>query len=158
MGMLKLTLKWCISFWWHETQLRASILPFILPHFYPMKCHCNRFFVTVSRGVLIVMNRGLPKLSLLPTVTVTAVTPKTVLLLLYPFSIYAFVRRTEWERESLDASLSGLQYSHTLFNSEGKSALIQHRWDLLMKFPHAAFFLQSTSTTNPEILSRSRVK
>ena len=31
-------------------------------------------FVTVSRGVLLVMNRGLPKLSLQPTVTVTAVT------------------------------------------------------------------------------------
>ena len=28
------------------------------------RCHCNRFFVTVSRGVLLVMNRGLPKLSL----------------------------------------------------------------------------------------------
>ena len=27
-------------------------------------CHCNRFFVTVSRGVLLVMNRGLAKLSL----------------------------------------------------------------------------------------------
>ena len=37
-------------------------------------CQCNQFFVTVSRGVLLVMNQGLPKLSLKPTVTVTAVT------------------------------------------------------------------------------------
>ena len=37
-------------------------------------CHCNRFFVTVTTCLLVLMNRGFQKLSLQPTVTVTAVT------------------------------------------------------------------------------------